>query len=57
MHERYGKWKFIYVRFRRGAEKGGWKALQQTVIDLGLTDDDWRHMLDSIVFRAHSLGH
>jgi transposase len=47
MHERYGKWNSIYVRFRRRAEQGVWDALLQTLVDLGLTDDG-QHMIDSI---------
>ncbi|MFT8913390.1 IS5 family transposase [Zymomonas mobilis] len=31
----------------------GWDALLQTLVELGLTDD-WQHMLDSTVVRAHS---
>jgi transposase len=52
MHERYGRWNSIYVRFRRWAEQGVWDALLQTLVDFGRTDD-WRHMIDSTTVHGH----
>ena len=53
LHELYGKWKSVYVWFRRWAEQGVWDALQETLVELGLTDA-WQPMIDSTPVRGHS---
>ena len=52
MHERYGKWNSVCVRFPRWIAQGAWDALLQTLVDLRLTDD-WQHMFYSTTVRGH----
>ena len=53
MHERYGNWNSVYVRFQRWAAQGVWDAMLEAQVDLGLTDD-WQHMIDSTTIRGHA---
>lgn len=55
MHERYGKWNSIYVRFRGWAEQGVWDALLQTLIDLGLYDGN--RFRESLLIRRNPADH
>ncbi len=53
IHERYGKWNSVQVRFRRWAAQGVWDALLETLVELGLTDNS-QHMIGSTTICGHS---
>lgn len=55
MHERYGKWNWVYIRFRHWTGQGAWDAILETLVNLGFTDN-WQHMIDSTTVRRHTVA-
>nr|WP_244624824.1 hypothetical protein [Rhizobium daejeonense] len=53
MHERYGEWNSVYIRFRRWGRTVRVRCTPCNPVELGLTDD-WQHMIDSTTVRGHS---
>ncbi len=53
MHERYGEWNSVYIRFRRWGRTVRVRCTPCNPVELGLTDDR-QHMIDSTTVRGHS---